>query len=215
MSPAAPRLVLASASPARARLLAAAGFEFDVRPAPGDVELAALEAARGRGEAAGRTALAAARAKAEAVAAGLRGGFAVLGADTLVLAADGKTVLGKARSAAEAREMLARLAGTRHRVITGVALLAVPGGARRELVAESEVEMAPLTAAEVAACADSGRGLGAAGAYRVQEAGGDRYVRVAAGSFSNVVGLPMEAIIPELGAMGVRPARKGAEHGQT
>ena len=204
----APRLVLASASEARAALLRRAGFSFEVRPAPEAVEARALAAVRARGGPPEEQALAAARAKAEAVAALLAAEArraVVLGADTLVVSARGE-VLGKGRDGREAAEILATLAGTRHRVLTGAALAEAPGGRRRELLAGSEVEMSPLSPAEIAAYVASGAAGGAAGAYRIQESGTDRHVRVVAGSFSNVVGLPVEEIIAVLAEFSILPA---------
>jgi len=215
----APRLVLASASAARAELLAAAGFRFEVRPAPEEAELAALAAAGRRSASPEETVIAAAGAKAEAAAARLDRPAVVLAADTVAVSARGR-LLGKGRDDREDAGILAELSGTRHRVLTAAVLLAEPGGVRRELLDSTEVEMSPMTASEIAAYVAAGGARGAAGAYRLQQGGTDRYVRIAAGSFSNVVGLPMEKIIPALAEFGVRPAKdkdksKGKRHGQT
>ena len=217
----APRLVLASASAARAELLAAAGFRFEVHPAPEAVELAALSAAGGRGASPEETILAAARAKADAAAAALDGPAVVLAADTVAVSSRGR-IIGKGRDDREDAEILAELAGSRHRVLTAVVLLAcgVRGGisGRRELVDDTAVDMAPMSPEEIAAYVAAGGARGAAGAYRLQREGTDRYVRIAAGSFSNVVGLPMEKIIPALAEFGVFPTKgkpKGKRHGQT
>ena len=177
-------------------------FASQVRPAPDGAESAALE---GVAADVHEKVMAAARAKAGAVAAGLDFAAVVLGADTLVETADGR-VLGKGGSEAESRDILRALAGTRHRVVTGVVLIAVPGGGRHELAVVSDVEMTPMSEAQIDAYVFSGGATGAAGAYRVQREGTDRYVRVASGSFSNVVGLPMEEIIPALVEMGIGPA---------
>ncbi|HOX07432.1 MAG TPA: Maf family protein [Planctomycetota bacterium] len=210
----APRLILASASGARAALLRGAGLPFEVVVAPGAAEEAAVEGALASGASPEDLVLAAARAKAGAVAAetGLagRGPLVVLAADTVVSAADGG-IVGKGRDEADSAAILRRLAGSRHRVITGVVLMALPSGRRREFVSSSVVEMAAMTDAEISAYVASGAASGAAGAYRIQEDGTDRFARVAAGSFSNVVGLPVEEIIPELAAMGVRPAAGGSK----
>jgi septum formation protein len=206
--PSSRRLVLASASTGRRELLEEAGYDFEVRVAPPGVEEAALEAARAAGASAGELALAAARAKAGAVAGQLPdgAGAVVLAADTLVLAADG-TVLGKADDPAGSAAILRRLTGTLHRVISG-AVLICPGAERRELVAVSEVRMAAMSAAQIEAYVRSGRSVGASGGYRIQREGTDPYLRVVGGGVSNVVGLPMEEIIPILSGWGVRPVRK-------
>jgi septum formation protein len=198
------RFILASASAGRKELLEQAGYDFEVRVAPPGAEEAALAAARSRGGTTEELILAAARAKAQTVAATLQEDVVILAADTLVRAADGR-ILGKGADEAESRAILAALAGTRHQVISGVVLIDLPGGRRRELVACSEVQMAPMSVAEIDEYVRSGGAVGAAGAYRVQKEGSDRYVRVLSGSFSNVVGLPMEEIIPVLSELGVDP----------
>jgi septum formation protein len=197
------RLILASASAGRRELLAEAGFVFEVCPVPAEVEEAALAAARARGASAEELALAAARAKAGAAVTAAGPGSVVLAADTLVRAADG-TVLGKGNDAAGSAAILRQLAGTLHRVISGVALLA-PGPVRHEFVSISEVRMAPMTDGEIADYVGSGRSVGASGGYRIQRDGPDRWLRVESGSVSNVVGLPLEEIMPLLAALGVRP----------
>jgi septum formation protein len=208
------RLILASASPARAALLRAAGLEFEVAVAPDAVETAALESARAAGASPEELVLAAARAKAGAVAEISPGRDAViLAADTVVVAADGG-VVGKGRDDAESAAILRRLAGSRHRVLTGAIILEVSSGRVRELLASTAVEMAAMSDAEVAAYVASGAASGAAGAYRIQEGGTDRFVRVVSGSFSNVVGLPVEEIIRELAAVGVGPAADLKEPGR-
>jgi septum formation protein len=115
----------------------------------------------------------------------------VLGADTEV--AVGDTVLGKPRDREHAREMLRSLSGTTHRVLTGVCLLDARSGARLEGVARTRVTMRALADAEIGAYVDSGEGDDKAGAYAIQETG-DRFVTRVDGSWSNVVGLPMELL---------------------
>lgn len=193
------RLVLASASPRRATLLSDAGWAFDVRPAELDEDalLEGLEPETG--------ALRVARAKAECVVA--RPTDVVLAADTIVVAADGG-VLGKPTDAREAEAHLRRLSGTTHRVITGVALLHRDRW-RGQWVA-TRVTMRRLAEREVAAYVASGEGLGKAGGYAIQESG-DRFVTRVDGSWTNVVGLPMELVNGWLEAVGLSRAR--AERG--
>ena len=168
-------MILASASPRRRQLLDDAGIRY-TSEAPSIVELAPRT-----GDPHAVAALNAAR-KAEAVE-----GELVLGADTVV--ALGDELLGKPRDRDDARSMLARLSGTTHRVVTGVALK------RQEQVdvrtEETRVTMRTLTDAELDAYADSGEGQGKAGGYAIQETA-DRFVINVEGSFSNVVGLPVE-----------------------
>jgi len=168
-------IVLASASPRRRRLLEEAGIPFVVHPA--DVE----EVERGDPF---EVAAANARRKAEAVP-----GDVVLGADTVV--ALGDALLGKPADAAEARAMLARLAGTTHRVITGVALHA--RGRTVVRCVETRVTMRPISDAELDAYVASGEGMGKAGGYAIQETA-DRFVVALDGPYDNVVGLPVETV---------------------
>ena len=177
------RLILASSSPRRRELLAEAGVAFEVVPPPLAEPATGLE---GLAPAAQAEALAYFKAR----AIGPREDAYVLGADTIVAAGD--AVLGKPADAGEARAMLLGLSGTRHAVITGVALLA-PGGRRRIASATTYVVMRPITPAEVDQYVASGEWEGKAGAYAIQETA-DRFVERVEGSFSNVVGLPVELV---------------------
>jgi len=95
----------------------------------------------------------------------------IIAADTLVAA--GGCIVGKPSDADHARRILRTLSGTRHRVITGT--------------------MRRMSNAEIEAYVASGEPIGKAGAYAIQEHG-DRYVTRVEGSFSNVVGLPLELL---------------------
>mgnify|MGYP000465730205 CR=1 FL=1 len=99
--------------------------------------------------------------------------------------------------------MLRRLSGTRHAVITGVALLAP---LERRLIASDTtfVTMRELAAGEIEHYIASGEWIGKAGAYAIQETA-DKFVERVEGSFSNVVGLPMELIERMLGEMRLHP----------
>lgn len=184
-------LVLASGSPRRREMLAAMGFSFEVRPAELDESPLPGEDAAAY---VGRLAL----AKARATAATLPGsGALVLGADTVVTL-DGE-LLGKPQDEADARRMLRLLAGRRHQVLTGVALL---DGEREWLeVAKTEVEIAPLSEAEIAGYVASGECRDKAGAYAVQGLGGLFVTRID-GNYSNVVGLPLPLVYRLLRAAG-------------
>src|SRR5262249_28592831 len=114
-----PRLVLASASPRRRELLARLGVPFDVVPSPVEESLASDEPAS-------VLALALARAKARDVATRVGDAAVVVGADTLVVL-DGRP-FGKPPSPADARWMLAALAGRAHEVVTAVAVVETGSG---------------------------------------------------------------------------------------
>lgn len=171
------RVILASASPRRLELLQAAGFAVEV--APVNVDEAQL-----RGEQPEAYVLRLARAKAAAVA-----GDAVLGADTTVVLDD--EVLGKPRDAAEAADMLRRLAGRTHEVLTGFCLRR----GKREIagIERTCVWMAKLSEAEIAAYVASGEPMDKAGAYAIQGLAA-RFIPRIEGSYTNVVGLPVAAV---------------------
>jgi len=121
-----------------------------------------------------------------------RQGFdgAVLGADTVVCVAS--EILGKASGPQQAAEMLGKLSGTRHEVITGVAVLG-PDHWRMIASDTTVVTMRTITPDEIDEYVESGEWCGKAGSYAIQETG-DRFVANIEGSLSNVVGLPMELV---------------------
>ncbi len=181
------RLILASASPRRAELLTAAGLPFVVQPVD-------LDETRRVGETAEACARRLALAKAEAV---LRPpGAIVLGADTLVVV-DGEA-LGKPADDGDAATMLRRLSGRAHEVVTGVGIVH-DGGASVDLVS-TRVTFAPLSDAEIAWYVGTGEPRDKAGAYGIQ-GGASRFVARIDGSYSNVVGLPVELVYRRLRAL--------------
>ena len=173
-----PALVLASASPRRADLLAQIGIVPD-RIAATDIDETPLRAELPR-------LLAQRLARAKAAAAADPSAF-VLAADTVV--ACGRRVLPKAETVEQASACLQLLSGRRHRVITCV-VLAAPGGRQAERVADSVVAFARLTGADIRAYLDSGEWHGKAGGYAIQGRAA-RHIRFLSGSYSNVVGLPL------------------------
>jgi nucleoside triphosphate pyrophosphatase len=174
-------LVLASASPRRAALLASAGYRFT--QAATDVNEAVLPDESPRAHV-----LRLARAKAVAVAQ-QRPLATVLGADTVVVVDD--DILGKPSDGADARRMLERLSGRRHLVYTGVAIW--HRGLLLDSVENSTVEMARLTPAEIEWYVASGEPLDKAGAYGIQGLA-SRFVTRVEGSYSGVVGLPVALV---------------------
>jgi septum formation protein len=176
-------LVLASASPRRAALLAGLGWPAEVRPAGVDERPLPGEAPRD-------TCLRLARAKAAAVARGLRAGC-VLGGDTLVLL-DGRA-LSKPADAAEAESMLRALAGRRHEVASAVALQHVPSGRVVAGLDVAQVEFDPLERGWLERYLARGEWRGKAGAYGIQERAA-AFARVVDGAWSTVVGLPLDLL---------------------
>jgi septum formation protein len=189
------RLVLASASPRRRDILKDAGYTFEVVD-PGEVEESITAAPTPDA-----LAMEKARAKAQSVAERLAPPFPaiVVGVDTLCVA--GNEVIGKPLDRADARDILSRLSGSRHRVISGLCLWpvnrssGVSSGAelRSALISVTTwVTLRKMSREEIDNYVDSGESDGKAGAYAIQEKG-DRFVTSVEGSFLNVVGFPLEA----------------------
>jgi septum formation protein len=176
------KLILASSSPRRKQLLAEAGVDAEVIVPP-IAEPTGLMSMAPRQQA---EALAYFKAKAVAQT---HPDEVVLGADTIVACSN--AVIGKPTDEDDARRMLQMLSGTRHMVITGVALL---GPGYRKIYSDlTWLKMRKITSDEVEGYIRSGEWIGKAGAYAIQETA-DRFVESIDGSFSNVVGLPMELV---------------------
>jgi len=131
-----------------------------------------------------------ARDKARAVAREWRGPAVVLGADTEVVL-DGR-YLGKPRDAADAALMLRALGGRTHEVVTGVAVVEAGAGREASTTVVSRVLMASYPDTTIEAYVASGAPLDKAGGYAIQDLDG-RLVDALVGSYTNVVGLPLEA----------------------
>jgi septum formation protein len=197
----APVLLLASASPRRRQLIARLGLPFEVGVSPLDEE--ALERCyNGPAEDLGRW-LAERKAEA-ALQLPASAGRVVVTADTTVIL-DGVSQ-GKPRDAAHAREILLRLRGREHQVITGVAI-GLPeqlGGPQiRSAQCVTPVLMRPYSEAEISAYIASGDPLDKAGAYGVQYPDIHLPERIS-GCYLNVVGLPLCTLAALLGASGVQ-----------
>ena len=185
-------MILASASPRRRELLASVGFEFEVLPVDIDeTPDPALAPAQDVCRLARRKGLAAHR---------LRPQQMVLAADTLVFI-DGQA-LGKPADAGAAERMLGRLSGRWHDVCTGVALI-LPEGRVLEDHSTTRVRFARLDAEEIRRYAASREPVDKAGAYAVQGAGA-WFVERLEGSFTNVIGLPLEVVRRLLQQAGAR-----------
>ena len=122
----------------------------------------------------------------------------VLCADTTV--ALGRAILGKPRDAADAADMLARLAGRTHRVFTALAVEA--GGHRHAALQISQVRFAAIDAAQIARYVATGEPMGKAGGYALQGRAA-AFVEHVAGSHSGVVGLPLHETTKLLRAAGM------------
>jgi septum formation protein len=188
------RLLLASASPRRIRLLREAGFNPEVLPSQ-IVETQAdfLTPAE--------------RALFNAIRKGMV--IAVEHPDDIVLSADtivtlDGSVFGKPADLEEAFRMLKLLVGKTHEVITAVAVMHLNKKRTRVGTERTAVKFRSLADSEIREYLEITEPLDKAGAYAAQESP-DRIIESVTGSFTNVVGLPMELTIPILAEFGIRP----------
>jgi septum formation protein len=175
-----PRFVLASSSPRRADLLRAAGFEFDV------IRIRVDETRR-QGESPDVYVKRIAEAKAVA-GAKQANGRPVVAADTVVVVDE--RMLGKPSDDDDARRMLKLLSGRTHDVLTGVALAS---GRVQTVIDVTTVEFEPLSEEEITWYVASGEPADKAGAYAIQGLA-SRFIRAIEGSYTNVVGLPVDLV---------------------
>jgi septum formation protein len=181
-------LILASASPRRRQLLSAAGYDFEVDPS----DVAEPEPEPGTDPAAYAALLA--WNKAVRVARRRRAGL-ILAADTVCAVDD--AILNKPVDRADAERMIQLQEGRDSDVLTAVCLYRADRDEWVGAVDLSVVRFRTLSMAERSAYLDTNRWQGKAGAYGVQDR--DPFVTVVKGSFSNVVGLPMERLAELLG----------------
>lgn len=182
--------LLASASPRRLELLGALrlsvrseGMDVDETIPPGELPRDAV--------------CRLSQAKAKAAGSRAKTGEIVIAADTIVVL-DGK-ILGKPKSETEAKEMLASLSGRSHTVFTGVTVWDTATGQGVTEYEETEVEFRTLSDYEITRYAASGEPMDKAGGYGVQSGG--HLIKQVRGSFTNVVGLPMEKFRVMLAAL--------------
>ncbi len=197
---AAPPVILASASPARARLLRAAGVEVEPRPAAIDEEAvrAALEA---EGVGPGDAAVALAELKAGRVASQAPADAIVLGADQILSHADGW--LAKPADLVAARAQLEQLAGRRHELATAV--VAFRNGARIwHQLATARLWLRPCSESFLDAYLDAlgATALTSVGAYQIEGLGAQLFARIEGDPFA-IQGLPLLEVLEFLRAQGV------------
>ncbi len=180
------KLILASASPRRRQLLKQLKVPFRVIPSHVDEDSTEQNPRQRVEELALRKALAIACE---------HPGALVLGADTLVVL--GRHILGKPLDSKDAYQMLYRLSGTTHQVVTGVALVC---GAKQRVGSEvSQIRMRKMALNEILRY--SRKHLDKAGAYAIQEKK-DPVAKVISGGYDNVVGLPVGLVAKMLKAFG-------------
>jgi septum formation protein len=186
------KLILASASPRRAEVLRAAGFQFQVLSSAVDESPMAGESPQ---DLVRRLAL----AKADLVLARAIGPAIVMAADTIVEL--GGRILGKPRSTDDAGMMLEQLSGRTHAVHTGLAVVRLPDAERRVAAETTLVTFAKLEREDILQYLASGEPFDKAGAYAIQGRAG-RFITRIEGCYFNVVGLPLarlHSLLRELG----------------
>lgn len=205
------RLILASSSPRRRELLAAAGYDFTVEPPDESAESAAAADETPR-----ELVLRNAREKGMNVAARLRNRSTItqtpdpLSVRSVIVACDTVAVcdgviLGKPQDRADAERMLRRLAGSEHEVFSGLFLLSdddygMFDGPENLSFVRTALFMEPLSDEKITDYLDSDAWRGKAGAFGYQD--GNDWVHILDGSESNVVGLPMERLAQALEELG-------------
>jgi septum formation protein len=183
-------LVLASASPRRQKLLQQVGVPFLSLPSNIEEELTGRDPSD--------STLILAERKARSLPSHSERHW-VLGADTIVVLGD--SVIGKPRNQQEAMTMLLHLNGKEHKVITGFCLIDPWGRLAHAEAVETLVRFKTLTEEEIKAYVATGEPFGKAGGYAIQGIG-TFMVEGITGSYTNVVGLPMCALIKALLAVG-------------
>jgi len=185
-------IVLASASAGRGGLLRRSGLPFTIDPSNSDETTDASSPA----EHVRMLALRKARTVAERHPDAL-----VIGADTII-ELDGE-ILGKPASSAAAEQMLSRLAGQFHRLVTGIAIVDSADGRSYCGGETTLVHIRPLNAEQIRSYVASGEPTGKSGSYDIEGLGATIIDRIE-GDFSNVVGLPMAHLARALESFGVR-----------
>jgi len=194
------RFYLGSRSPRRRELLALAGYSYAELP----VGAADVDETPMADEPAVDYVTRVAREKAamgwRAVIAGGLATLPVLTADTTVVVDD--AIIGKPDNAAHAGEMLRRLSGRVHTVLTAVALASAHGVTTR--LSTSTVEFRDITTAEIERYVASGEPFDKAGAYAIQGRAAI-FIRAISGSYSGIMGLPLFETAELLGSLGITP----------
>ena len=182
------KIILASNSPRRKELLSGLGVDYEVKTLP-DVDESYPDGLSGE-----EIAKHIARGKAEAYRSLIQADELVITADTIVWL-DG-TVMGKPKDEEEAKDMLMRLSGKTHQVITGVCL--TTASTQKPFATVTDVTFATLTDEEVDYYVTRYQPMDKAGSYGVQEWIGFVGVENLSGSYFNVMGLPIQRLYTEL-----------------
>lgn len=183
-----PPLILASRSPRRRQLLTDAGYTYEIL-VPASADECGSCSRESPAELVLRLALQKAKDVARQLIAAKRGGL-IVACDT-VAEIDGQ-VLGKPENIDQARRMLTMIRGREHRVLSGLCVWQIPGGAPRTQLDVTSLVMDPISDAQLEEYLDTYAWEGKSGAFGYQD--GWDWLHIVQGSESNVVGLPMEML---------------------
>jgi septum formation protein len=186
------RLILASSSPRRKKLLESIGLSIEVITPSADEVMLGDESP---GEFASRVAF----EKAASVSRGLDSDSVVLGADTIVVVDD--TVLGKPFDENDAARMLGLLSGREHHVLTAFSIVRPREELLHTEIVRTAVRVSRLAASEIEGYIKTGEPMDKAGAYGIQGVGAFM-VEGIRGSYTNVVGLPLPEVLRALAKLG-------------
>ena len=178
------KLILASGSPQRRALLAAAGYEFEI-VRPSDQAECGVCSQETPPELVARLAFQKGADVGPRVAAGI-----VVACDTVAECMG--HILGKPKDRDHARQMLELLSGRQHHVYSGLCLWPQPQGQPHVRIDVTRLRMDPLSEGQIEEYLDSGLWEGKAGAFGYQDRAG--WLHIEEGSESNVIGLPMELL---------------------
>ncbi len=185
------KYILASGSPRRRQLLAELGMDFEVIPAKGEEVITSDIPSKVVEELSNQKAI-------EIFHKLLREStksFVVIGADTVVSYSE--KILGKPKDREDAERMIRSLQGNRHQVYTGVTVYYGDKGESFTFSECTDVDVYPLTDAEIEAYLDTDEPYDKAGAYGIQGLFG-KFVKGIDGDYNNVVGLPLSRLYQEL-----------------
>ncbi len=182
------KIILASNSPRRKELLKGLDLDFEVRVIPG------IDESHPEDIPSAEIPCFIARRKAEAYCESISPGELIITADTVVVLDD--HIIEKPADREEAMQMIKRLSGRKHQVITAVVLMTTEK--RKEFSVTSTVDFSELTNEEIEYYVDKYKPFDKAGAYGIQEWIGYIGVRGIEGSFYNVMGLPVQRLYREL-----------------
>jgi septum formation protein len=186
------KLILASASARRAEILRDAGIQFTVLSS-------AIDETPIPGESGPDIVQRLADAKAELVAARAVGPAIVIAADTEVVLEG--AILGKPRTSDDARNMLVKLSGRTHSVVTGVTLIRLPDAEHRSFFETTQVHFGAISKEELTRYLATEEPFDKAGSYAIQGRAG-RYIPRIEGCYFNVVGLPLARLCHVLAELG-------------